>query len=183
MKAILRGIRITPKKANLVAGMIRGMPVKEALSLLKFMPKKGARILHKVLTSAAANAKNNFHQSIDDLIVTQVWAVKGVTLKRATPANRGRAWPILERTSHITIELGLPEGVTPKKPVAKTEAPTGSASAKKTPAKTDAKSAENAEKKPAKAKEAAPKKPKAEKETKSKASTSSASAKESKSEK
>lgn len=119
MKAILRGIRITPKKANLVAGMIRGMPVKEALSLLKFMPKKGAKIIHKVLTSAVANAKNNFHQSVDDLIVTQIWAVKGVTLKRATPANRGRAWPILERTSHITVEVGLPEGVAPKKPVTK----------------------------------------------------------------
>jgi len=159
MKAILRGIRITPKKANLVAGMIRGMPVKEALSLLKFMPKKGAKIVHKVLISAVANAKNNFHQSADDLIVSQIWAVKGVTLKRATPANRGRAWPILERTSHITIELGLAEGVAPKKPVA---------SAKTTEAKV-----EKTEKKPAKPSSAKPteavaKKPKAEKETKAK---------------
>jgi large subunit ribosomal protein L22 len=148
MKAILRGIRITPKKANLVAGMIRGMPVKEALSLLKFMPKKGAKIVHKVLTSAVANAKNNFHQSADDLIVNQIWAVKGVTLKRATPANRGRAWPILERTSHITIELGLAEGVTPKKPVAKSEAKAAKAEDKVS--KSDEKVAEKTKSTPAK---------------------------------
>ncbi len=160
MKAILRGIRITPKKANLVAGMIRGMPVKEALSLLKFMPKKGARIIHKVLTSAVANAKNNFHQSADDLIVAQIWAVKGVTLKRATPANRGRAWPILERTSHITIELGLAEGTTPKKPVAKKTDSTEKSEKKKADKKS-----------PKLAKAASPKKEKVEPGAKSKAST------------
>jgi len=154
MKAILRGIRITPKKANLVAGMIRGMPVKEALSLLKFMPKKGAKIVHKVLTSAVANAKNNFHQSADDLIVSQIWAVKGVTLKRATPANRGRAWPILERTSHITIELGLAEGVAPKKPVTSAKATEAKVS------KPDEKPVEKAEKKPVAKKPAVKKEPK-----------------------
>ena len=115
MKAVLRGIRITPKKANLVAGMVRGLSVQEALNLLKFMPKKAAKIIYKVVASAAANAKNNFHQSVDDLIVTQIWAVKGATLKRATPANRGRAWPIHEIMSHITVEVGLPEGMKAKK--------------------------------------------------------------------
>jgi large subunit ribosomal protein L22 len=119
MKAVLRGIRITPKKANLVAGMVRGKPVNEALSMLKFMPKKGARIIYKVVKSAASNAKNNFGQSIDDLVVSQIWAVKGTTLKRATPANRGRAWPILEHMSHITVEVGLREGAIPKKMPAK----------------------------------------------------------------
>lgn len=145
MKAVLRGIRITPKKANLVAGMVRGKSVKDALSLLKFMPKKGARIIYKVVASAAANAKNNFHQSVDDLIVTQIWAVKGATLKRATPANRGRAWPIHELMSHITVELGLPEGMTPKKPVLK--APSAPSSHKASKDVTEVK-AEKAEKKP-----------------------------------
>lgn len=151
MKAVLRGVRITPKKANLVAGMVRGRSVKEAIALLKFMPKKGAHIISKVIASAAANAKNNFHQSVDDLIITQIWAVKGATLKRATPANRGRAWPIHELMSHITVEVGLPEGMVPKKPVGKTvsvkksensetkemksEASTSSASARKVTAK------------------------------------------------
>ncbi len=68
MKAVLRGIRITPKKANLVAGMVRGKTVKQALAMLKFMPKKGAHIIAKVIKSAAFNAKNNFSQSIDDLV-------------------------------------------------------------------------------------------------------------------
>jgi len=120
MKAVLRGIRITPKKANLVAGIVRGKPVKTALAMLKFMPKKGAKIIAKVIKSAASNAKNNFKQNFDDLIVTQIWAVKGPTLKRATPANRGRMWPILERTSHIHVEVGYPEGYTP--PTSKKEA-------------------------------------------------------------
>ncbi len=119
MKAVLRGIRITPKKANLVAGMVRGKTVKSALALLKFMPKKAAKIIYKVVQSATANAKNNFGQSVDDLIVTSIWAVKGATLKRGTPANRGRIWPIAEVMSHITVEVGLPEGMKPKKPVDK----------------------------------------------------------------
>ena len=141
MKAVLRGIRTTPKKANLVAGMVRGMPVNDALNLLKFMPKKAAKIIYKVVASAAANAKNNFHQSVDDLIVTQIWAVKGATLKRATPANRGRAWPIHEIMSHITVEVGLPEGMKAKKATAK-QAPVKASEAATKP--------EKAEKKPAK---------------------------------
>lgn len=116
MKAVLRGIRIAPSKANLVAGIVRGKPVKEAMAILKFMPKKAAKIISKVIRSAASNAKNNFQQSYDDLIVSQIWAVKGPVLKRATPANRGRMWPILERTSHIHVEVGYPEGFTPPAP-------------------------------------------------------------------
>jgi len=150
MKAVLRGVRITPKKANLVAGMVAGMPVKEALALLKFMPKKGAKIVSKVVASAAANAKNNFHQNIDDLIITQIWAVKGATLKRATPANRGRAWPIHELMSHITVEVGLPEGMTPKKPVGKT----ATVKSEAVDAKSEEKSAKKVTKKPAAKKEA-----------------------------
>ena len=143
MKAVLRGIRITPKKANLVAGMVRGKSVKDALAMLKFMPKKGAKIIYKVVQSAAANAKNNFGQSIDDLIVTNIWAVKGATLKRGTPANRGRIWPIAEIMSHITVEVGMPEGMAPSKPVAKV-------SAKKASKVVEASEAKATEKKPAK---------------------------------
>jgi large subunit ribosomal protein L22 len=115
MKAVLRGIRITPKKANLVAGMVRGKPVNEALAILKFTPKKGARILAKVIKSAAANAKTNFGLSMDDLKIDEIWCVKGPTLKRATPANRGRMWPIHEVMSHITVTVTSISGATPKK--------------------------------------------------------------------
>lgn len=113
MKAHLRQIRISPKKANLVAGMVRGKKVSDALALLKFMPKKGADIIYKVVHSAASNAKNNFKQSIDELYITQILVTKGPTYKRSLPISRGRVHPIRKRTSHITVEVGLPEGKEP----------------------------------------------------------------------
>ncbi len=111
MKAHLRKIRISPKKANLVAGMVRGKKVEEALNILKFMPKKGADLLYKVVHSAASNAKNNYKQSIDELYITQILVTKGPTYKRSLPISRGRVHPIAKRTSHITVEVGLPAGV------------------------------------------------------------------------
>ncbi|MBN2095801.1 50S ribosomal protein L22 [Candidatus Peregrinibacteria bacterium] len=121
MKAVLRRIRISPKKANLVAGLVRGKTVKEALAILKFTPKKGAKILYKVLHSAASNAKNNFKQSMDDLVVSKILVTKGPTYKRSVPISRGRVHPIRKRTCHITVEVGLPEGARVKKPVKKEE--------------------------------------------------------------
>lgn len=111
MKAVLRRIRISPKKANLVAGMVRGKPVNESLNILKFIPKKGADILYKVLHSAAYNAKNNFKQDLDDLVITRILVTKGPTYKRTLPVSRGRSHPILKRTCHITVEVGVPEGL------------------------------------------------------------------------
>jgi len=109
MKAVLRKIRISPKKANLVAGMVRGKKVNDALDLLKFMPKKAAKILYHVVLSAASNAKNNFKQNIDDLVITSLLVTKGPTYKRSLPISRGRVHPIRKRTSHITVEVGIPE--------------------------------------------------------------------------
>lgn len=106
MKAVLRQIRISPKKANLVAGMVRGKDVNEALTILKFMPKKGAKILYKVILSASSNAENNFGQTRSDLEVKQILVTKGATYKRNNPISKGRAQPILKRTSHITVEVG-----------------------------------------------------------------------------
>jgi len=107
MKAIARTIRITPKKANLVAGMIRKKSTEQALDILKYTPKKAAKILQKLLNSAVANATNNFKQDKKSLFISQIIVTKGPTLKRSVPVSRGRAHPILKRTSHITIELGL----------------------------------------------------------------------------
>lgn len=148
MKAVLRRTRISPKKANLVAGMVRGRTVNESLALLKFTPKKGAKILLGVVQSAAANAKNNFNQSFDDLVITKILVTKGPTYKRSLPISRGRMHPIRKRTAHITVEVGLPEGVAPKKaekPVKKEDKAEKKDVAKKTVKKT-----EKAEKKPAK---------------------------------
>lgn len=107
MKAALRRIRISPKKANLIAGMVRNKKVNEALDLLKFLPKKGAKIIYKVVNSAAANAKNNFKQSVDDLVITKILVTKGPTYKRSLPISRGRVHPINKRTSHIMVEVGV----------------------------------------------------------------------------
>lgn len=114
MKAVLRKIRISPKKANLVAGMVRGKNVNEALAILKFMPKKGADIIYKVVHSAAYNAKNNFKQSIDELIITEILVTKGPTYKRSLPISRGRTHPIRKRTCHITVKVGMPSDETTK---------------------------------------------------------------------
>lgn len=109
MKAFLRSVRISPKKANLVAGMVRGRKAEEALELLKLIPKKGGNILYKVVQSAVSNAKNNFNQSTKDLFITKIHVTKGPTYKRSLPISRGRVHPILKRTSHITVEVGLKE--------------------------------------------------------------------------
>ena len=163
MKAYLRQIRISPKKANLVAGMVRGKKVTEALDLLKFMPKKGADILYKVVHSAAYNAKNNFKQSIDELYIIQILVTKGPTYKRSLPISRGRVHPIAKRTSHITVEVGLLGGKEikpvvkeekskkeePKKEVKKAvKKPAVKKTEKKTPAKKEVK--KNAKEIPAK---------------------------------
>jgi len=109
MKAILRQTRISPKKANLVAGTVRGKSVNEALILLKFMPKKAANLLYKTIHSAASNAVNNFEQSMDDLYITTILVTKGPTYKRSLPISRGRTHPIRKRTCHITVEVGALE--------------------------------------------------------------------------
>lgn len=105
MIAHLRQIRISSNKANLVAGMVRDMPVNRALDLLKFTPKKAAHFLYKVIDSAAANAENNFKQNRDQLIIKEIIVNEGPTYKRFQPVSRGRGHPILKRTAHISVKL------------------------------------------------------------------------------
>jgi large subunit ribosomal protein L22 len=107
MKAIARTNRITPKKANLIAGMVRGKSTAESLDILKYTPKKAAKIIFKLLKSAVENAKNNFQQDEKSLFIKEIIIGKGPTLKRSVPVSRGRSHPILKRTSHITILLGI----------------------------------------------------------------------------
>jgi large subunit ribosomal protein L22 len=104
-KAIARYIRISPQKARLVADVIRGRNVEEAINTLRFMPKKGARILRKVVESAVANASQNEAIDVDTLYVKKIFIDGGPMLKRMRPRAMGRANRILKRTSHITIVL------------------------------------------------------------------------------
>lgn len=104
-KARARFIRISPQKARLVADVVRGKNVEEAITTLRFMPKKGARILRKVIESAVANASQNEAIDVDTLYVKTVFVDGGPMLKRIRPRAMGRASRILKRTSHITVVL------------------------------------------------------------------------------
>ena len=104
-RAIARFVRISPRKVRVVIDNIRGMNVDEALAILKFTPKAAAPILSKVVQSARANAVNNFDMNEQALFIAEAYVDAGPTLKRARPHQRGRAFPILKRSSHITIVL------------------------------------------------------------------------------
>lgn len=102
-RAIAKYVRISPLKVNYICREIRGKQVDEALSILMFMPKKGAKELEKVLKSAIANAENNFNMDRDNLYVKEAFANDGPRLKRWRPKAHGMAYPILKRTSHIGV--------------------------------------------------------------------------------
>ncbi|MEJ6649453.1 MAG: 50S ribosomal protein L22, partial [Burkholderiales bacterium] len=96
--AVLRGVRLSPQKGRLVADLIRGMPVDRALDVLKFSPKRGAKIIKKVLESAIANAEHNDGADIDELKITRIFVEKGPVLKRFRPRAKGRGVQILKPT-------------------------------------------------------------------------------------
>jgi|SRR5699024_4875370 len=101
--AKLRGARISPQKARLVADQVRGLPVERAEEVLMFSNKKAAQIVRKVLMSAIANAEHNSGADIDELKVQTIFVDEGPVLKRGMPRAKGRFTRILKRTSHITI--------------------------------------------------------------------------------
>ncbi|WP_022854373.1 50S ribosomal protein L22 [Thermodesulfatator atlanticus] len=102
-RAQAKYVRISPYKARLVVDLIRGKSVDEALNILRFTPKKGARLVRKVLESAVANAEHNYSMDPDRLYVKRAYVDEGPRLKRIWPRAFGRASRILKRTSHITI--------------------------------------------------------------------------------
>jgi large subunit ribosomal protein L22 len=103
--AKLRYARISPQKVRLVADQVRGLPVERALETLRFSPQRAARIVHKVLESAIANAEHNDGADVDELRVSEIMVDEGPTLKRVKPRARGRADRISKRTSHISIRV------------------------------------------------------------------------------
>jgi len=102
-KAVAKYIRISPQKARLVADTVRGMNVDEAITALRYMPKKGARILRKVIESAVANADQMETIDVDTLYIKSIQINGGPSLKRFRPRAMGRATRIIKRTSHITV--------------------------------------------------------------------------------
>ena len=102
-KAIAKGLRIAPRKCRLVIDLIRGKSVVEADKILSNLNKEAARLSHKVLTSAVANAENNLGLNKESLYVKEAYVNEGQTLKRMKFGSRGHVDPIKKRTSHITI--------------------------------------------------------------------------------
>jgi large subunit ribosomal protein L22 len=96
-------MRISPQKGRLVADLIRGKQVEEALLILRFTPKKAARILSKTLRAAIANASDTQNLDPDRLYVKRTYVDGGTTLRRFTPRAHGRATPLRKRTSHFTV--------------------------------------------------------------------------------
>ena len=104
--ATLRGVRLSAQKGRLVADQIRGLPVDQALNVLTFSPKKGAKIIKKVLESAIANAEHNDGGDIDTLQVRTIHVERGTVLKRFMPRAKGRGFKILKPTCHIYVTVG-----------------------------------------------------------------------------
>ena len=102
-RAVSRHIRVSPRKARLVADLVRGKRVGEALGLLEHVPKKTARVLTKTLKSAVANAENTQRVDVDRLYVKAITVDGGVTLKRFVPRAQGRATRVRKRSSHLTV--------------------------------------------------------------------------------
>jgi large subunit ribosomal protein L22 len=104
-KAIARHVRISPQKARLICDQIRGKKVEDALGVLDFTVRRGAKLVAKTLRSVVANAENNHNLDVDTLYVKRIEVGPGPTMKRFLPRAQGRATPLTKRTSHITIVL------------------------------------------------------------------------------
>ncbi len=110
VKAIAKDTGVSPRKVRPLVDMVRGKKVDEALTILKFTPTPTARVVAKVVKSAAANAENNFQMSPSDLRIVKVFIDEARTLKRFRARARGRVSPILKRSSHITVIVAEQEG-------------------------------------------------------------------------
>ena len=105
VRAVTRYVRIAPRKARLVTELIKGKPVEEALTILRFVPKKAARLVDKTLRSAVANAEQNPNIDVDTLYIKRIFVDEGPTMKRWRARAMGRATKVIKRTSHITVIL------------------------------------------------------------------------------
>src|SRR6266542_780231 len=102
-RAVARYVRVSPMKARRMIDLVRGLPAKEALTVLQFAPHAASEPVYKVLASAIANAENNERLDPDSLLVSEAFVDEGPTLKRFRPRAQGRAYRIRKRTCHITI--------------------------------------------------------------------------------
>ena len=121
IKVKLNNLRTAPRKVRQVADLVRGKKVSEAQSILLFTVNKSARNVLKLLNSAVATAKNDLHVDDANLFISKITVDEGTKLKRWHPMSRGRAFPIIKRSSHIAITLSDLPAQTGKNPNAKKE--------------------------------------------------------------
>jgi large subunit ribosomal protein L22 len=105
VRAVAKYVRISPQKVRILVDAVKGKPVEEGLNLIKFMPQKAASIVEKTIRSAVANADQLPNMDVDSLVIQNITADQGPTLKRFRARARGRGTRILKRTSHITVIL------------------------------------------------------------------------------
>ena len=117
-RAVAKHVRISPNKARRVINLVRGLPAKEALTVLQFAPQAASEQVYKVLASAIANAENNERLDSDALLVSEAFVDEGPTLKRFRPRAQGRAYRIRKRTCHITIAVEAVQVARPAKKAA-----------------------------------------------------------------
>ena len=103
--ARLRNLRIAPRKARIIANLVRGKDVSTAINTLRFMNKSGSREFFKLIVSAVANAEDKGEADVENLVITKVTVDQGSTLKRWRPRAQGRGTRIEKKTSHITLEV------------------------------------------------------------------------------
>lgn len=136
VRAVLKNARVQPRKVRIVADKVRGERAVKAAALLDFHPSKGARLLHKTLISAIANARENHGASEDSLVISRILVDEGPTMKRIRARAMGRANRIMKKTSHITVvveereDLSRPAPGTKPKPRPTFAAPKKKARAK-----------------------------------------------------
>jgi large subunit ribosomal protein L22 len=105
VRAVARYLPISAQKMRLVCDQVRGMDADQALIILRYMPQKGAEFLYKLIESAVANAEMNFELNRQDLIVSQLLADEGPSMKRVKAGARGRYKPRVKRSTHLTLVL------------------------------------------------------------------------------
>ena len=103
VRAVAKGVRMSPRKVSVVAALVRGRSVEEALVILQHTPRRTALAVSKVIASAAANAENNHNYKSGTLQITEISVTPGPRLKRYRPAAHGRALPFQRKTSHIRV--------------------------------------------------------------------------------
>lgn len=134
VKAVAKGVRMSPRKVGVVAGLVRGRTVADAITILEHTPRRSALPVKKAIESAKANADHNHNYKPDSLRIISISVAPGVRYKRYRPAAHGRALPFQRRTSHITVIVDGDKRA-PKKPAADAKKP----ATKKPAAKKEAK--------------------------------------------